>query len=62
MEGKIWKGTVTIDGVTYKAFENSLNRLWKIVKGTNFFDPTVADRIKAKSGKDALTQWMATRT
>lgn len=55
---KIVKGTVTIDGQVYKAFEMFNNGPWKIVKGTKHSDPTVARGIKAKSGKDALTQWL----
>ena len=55
---KIVKGTVTIDGQVYKAFEMYNNGPWKIVKGTKYGDPTVASRIKAKSGKEALTKWM----
>ena len=58
---KIVKGTVTIDGQIYKAFEMWDNGPWKVVKGTKFSDPDVATRIKAKSGKDTLTQWLAAR-
>jgi hypothetical protein len=52
------KGTVTIDGQIYKAFEMFNNGPWKIVKGTKYSDPSVAERIKAKSGKEALTKWL----
>jgi hypothetical protein len=58
--GKISKGTVTIDGVLYKAFENSFNRLWYVVRGTKSSDPTEAHSIRATSGKKALEQWIAT--
>lgn len=60
MGHKIVRGTVTIDGQVYKAFEMFANGPWRIVKGTKISDPTVASWIKAKSAKDALTQWLAT--
>ena len=55
---KIVKGTVTIDGQVYKAFEMFDKGPWKIVKGTKHSDPSVASRIPAKSGKEALTKWL----
>jgi len=58
--GKITKGTVTVDGVLYKAFENSFNHLWYIVRGDKSSDPVEARAIKATSGKKALEQWLAT--
>lgn len=56
--GKITKGTVTVDGVLYKAFENSFNHLWYVVRGNKSSDPTVAHSIRATSGKKALEQWL----
>lgn len=58
--GKITKGTVTVDGVLYKAFENSISRTWYIVRGEKSSDPQEARSIKATSGKKALEQWLAT--
>lgn len=58
---KIVKGTVTIDGQIYKAFEMWDKGPWMVVKGTKYSDPVVETKIKAKSGKDALTQWLEHR-
>jgi hypothetical protein len=41
MKHNIIKGTVTIDGQIYKAFENSLDKSWKVVCGERHGDPTV---------------------
>lgn len=54
-------GTVTIDGVTYKAFENSFNKLWYIVIGNSCSGTVVAQNIVAKSGRDAIKKWQASR-
>ena len=57
---KIVKGTVTIDGQVYKAFEMYDKGPWKVVRGETFFDPSVMVNIAVKSGQAALKVWLAT--
>jgi hypothetical protein len=58
-EHKIVKGTVTIDGQIYKAFENQVFGLWYIVKGESPKDTPVTAGIKAKSATEAIKVWLA---
>jgi hypothetical protein len=57
MNNQIVNGTITIDGVLYKAFENSFSKTWYIVKGDNCMGECVARSIKAKSAREALAIW-----
>ncbi len=56
---QIKKGMVTINNVTYKAFENSYNKKWYIVIGEKCNGKKVADNIEATSGKKALEKWLS---
>ncbi len=58
---KIVKGTITIDGVLYKAFQNTFNKKWYIVCGETCFDMQVAANIEARSAKQAIELWLETR-
>jgi hypothetical protein len=58
-EHKIVKGTVTIDGQIYKAFENSIDKTWSIYAGTSMRSDQVSGSIKAKSATEALKAWLA---
>ncbi len=59
MTAQIKDGTVTIDGVLYKAFENSISHRWYIVIGERCTGQIVARNIEAKSATKALKQWIA---
>ncbi len=51
---KITKGTVVVNGKTYKAFQNTYTKLWYIVEGVSCMDKIVWNGLKAKSAKNAL--------
>ena len=55
---KIIKGTVTINGKLYTAFEMFDGGPWKIVEGTRHGDDTVAKNIIAKTANQAIYQWL----
>lgn len=55
---KIVKGTVTIEGQIYTAFEMWGRGPWKVVKGTKFSDPPLRRLIMVKSGKKAIEAWL----
>jgi hypothetical protein len=58
-EHKIVKGTVTIDGQIYKAFEMFDKGPWQIVAGERITDARVAHSIKAKSATEAIKVWLS---
>ena len=58
---KIVKGTVTIDGQIYKAFEMWSGGNWKVVRGTKHNDHTVIQiqRKEANTATKAIKAWLA---